>query len=73
MTTSIPIFRNEINVLEDFRGGVKVARDFAVRGSLSSTWATSCRIRTPSLNHKRFIRFNMFPDRLLDKSAPIVR
>ena len=29
MTPSIPIFRNEINALEDFRGGVKVARDFA--------------------------------------------
>jgi hypothetical protein len=25
----IPIFRNEINALGDFRGGVKVARDFA--------------------------------------------
>ena len=31
MTPSIPIFRNEINALEDFWGGwVKVARDFAV-------------------------------------------
>ena len=29
MTPSIPIFRNEINALEDFRGGLKVARDFA--------------------------------------------
>ena len=29
MTPSIPIFRNKINALEDFRGGVKVARDFA--------------------------------------------
>src|ERR1035437_8244426 len=27
----IPIFRNEINALGDFRGGVKVARDFARR------------------------------------------
>ena len=26
----IPIFRNEINALVDFRGGVKVARDFAI-------------------------------------------
>ena len=25
----IPIFRNEINALGDFKGGVKVARDFA--------------------------------------------
>ena len=33
MTPSIPILRNEINVLEDFRGGVKVARDFAGRDS----------------------------------------
>ena len=33
MTPSIPIFRNEINALEDFRGGVKVARDFAVEES----------------------------------------
>ena len=33
MTPSIPILRNEINVLEDFRGGVKVARDFALRSS----------------------------------------
>ena len=31
MTPSIPIFRNEINALEDFRGGVKVARDFALK------------------------------------------
>ena len=29
MTPSIPIFRNEINELEDFRGGAKVAHDFA--------------------------------------------
>lgn len=29
MTPLIPIFRNEINALGDFRGGVKVARDFA--------------------------------------------
>ena len=29
MTPSNPIFHNEINALEDFRGGVKVARDFA--------------------------------------------
>ena len=26
----IPIFRNEINALGDFRGGVKVARAFAL-------------------------------------------
>ena len=31
MTPLIPIFRNEINALGDFRGGVKVARDFAYR------------------------------------------
>ena len=37
MTPSIPIFRNEINALEDFRGGVKVARDFAPMGWLRST------------------------------------
>jgi hypothetical protein len=30
MTPSIPIFPNEINTLEDFRGRVKVARDFAI-------------------------------------------
>ena len=29
MTPSIPIFSNEINALEDFRGGAKVAHDFA--------------------------------------------
>jgi hypothetical protein len=29
MTPSIPIFPNVINALEDFRGGVKVAGDFA--------------------------------------------
>ena len=29
MTLPIPIFRNEINALGDFKGGVKVARDFA--------------------------------------------
>ena len=28
----IPIFRNEINALGDFKGGVKVARDFAMLG-----------------------------------------
>ena len=31
MTPSIPIFRNEINALGDFRGGVKVARVFAIK------------------------------------------
>ena len=31
MLPSIPTFRNEINALEDFRGGIKVARNFAVR------------------------------------------
>ena len=30
MNLPIPIFRNEINALGDFKGGVKVARDFAV-------------------------------------------
>jgi hypothetical protein len=30
MTRSTPIFRNEINALGDFRGRVKVARDFAL-------------------------------------------
>ena len=29
MNLPIPIFRNEINALGDFKGGVKVARDFA--------------------------------------------
>jgi hypothetical protein len=29
MTPSIPVFPNKINALGDFRGGVKVARDFA--------------------------------------------
>jgi hypothetical protein len=29
MPLPIPIFRNEINALADFRGGVNVARDFA--------------------------------------------
>ena len=32
MNLPIPIFRNEINALGDFKGGVKVARDFAGRG-----------------------------------------
>jgi hypothetical protein len=32
----IPIFRNEINALGDFRGGVKVARDFARRSPACS-------------------------------------
>ena len=32
MNLPIPIFRNEINALGDFKGGVKVARDFAVPG-----------------------------------------
>lgn len=40
MTTSIPIFRNEINVLEDFRGGVKVARDFAGYVSAALSYAS---------------------------------
>ena len=31
MNLPIPIFRNEINALGDFKGGVKVARDFALR------------------------------------------
>ena len=30
MNLPIPIFRNEINALGDFKGGVKVARDFAL-------------------------------------------
>jgi len=30
----IPIFRNEINALGDFRGGVTVARDFALSDTL---------------------------------------
>ena len=29
MNLPIPIFRNDINALGDFKGGVKVARDFA--------------------------------------------
>jgi len=28
MTPSVPVFPNKINALGDFRGGVKVARDF---------------------------------------------
>jgi hypothetical protein len=31
MPPPILIFRNEINALGDFRGGVKVARDFAIK------------------------------------------
>ena len=31
MNLPIPIFRNEINALGDFKGGVKVARDFAAK------------------------------------------
>jgi hypothetical protein len=31
MTLPIPIFHNDINALGDFRGVVKVARDFAPR------------------------------------------
>ncbi len=30
MNLPIPIFRNEINALGDFKVGVKVARDFAI-------------------------------------------
>ena len=35
MNLPIPIFRNEINALGDFKGGVKVARDFAVLMALA--------------------------------------
>ena len=33
MNLPIPIFRNDINALGDFKGGVKVARDFALLGA----------------------------------------
>ena len=37
MTPSIPIFRNEINALGDFTGGVKVARVFATQPAEKSS------------------------------------
>ena len=35
MNLPIPIFRNDINALGDFKGGVKVARDFAGRQNVT--------------------------------------
>src|SRR5664280_33164 len=59
----IPIFRNEINALGDFRGGVKVARDFcrhtapmptsvviAIMGAMSG----QCRFSNRPVGVKRF-------------------
>jgi hypothetical protein len=36
MTPSILMFRNEINALGNFRGGRKLARDFALGGGCHS-------------------------------------
>ena len=46
MNLPIPIFRNEINALGDFKGGVKVARDFAVMRAPSEEFMPS-----PCLSH----------------------
>jgi hypothetical protein len=39
----IPIFRNEINAVGNFRGGVKVRRDFAVEGAEGVPQGDGCR------------------------------
>ena len=57
MNLPIPIFRNEINALGDFKGGVKVARDFAAREAaqpptVDRPWARSRPLRyeiTPNI------------------------
>jgi hypothetical protein len=50
MPPPIPIFRNEINALGDFRGGVNVARVFALMQkhdlSPDNPWRTHSKLRS---------------------------